>query len=216
MTAEPIRTRPPAVAGTFYPAEPDRLRDLVQASFADAVPAPVGAPPPKALVVPHAGLVYSGPIAASAYRRLQPHARQIRRIVLLGPSHRVAFRGIAASSATAFETPLGLVPIDTEAVAAAAGQPAVFVEDRAHAQEHSLEVQLPFLQTVVPDAALVPFVVGDATIADVSAYSYIAHAPEGNVALDDYANVRAWLARVEALPGFVGMPRTVAGLQKTA
>lgn len=177
MIARPPRVRPPAVAGLFYPADPDDLRRLVQACFDDAAPAahrvhasgdPAGADPcedaagPRALVVPHAGLVYSGPIAASAYRRLAPHAHEIRRVVLLGPSHRVAFRGVAATSADRWDTPLGPVAIDTALVARVVAAGLAVVADEAHAREHALEVQLPFLQTVVPDALLAPFVVGDA------------------------------------------------------
>jgi AmmeMemoRadiSam system protein B len=122
----------------------------------------------KALVVPHAGYVYSGPVAASAYALLASLRDRIRRVVLLGPSHRVGFEGLAASSADAFETPLGRVEIDAEAVERALLLPQVRRLDAAHAQEHSLEVQLPFLQRVLSDFRLVPLVVGDATPAEVA------------------------------------------------
>jgi len=118
---------------------------------------------PKALIVPHAGYVFSGPIAASAYVHLASLRERIRRVVLLGPAHRVAFHGIALSSADAFETPLGRVEIDRAAVAHALTLPGVRMLDSAHTHEHSLEVQLPFLQTVLGEFHLIPLLVGDAT-----------------------------------------------------
>jgi len=122
---------------------------------------------PKALIVPHAGYVFSGPVAASAYIRLAALRERVRRVVLFGPAHRVAFRGIAVSSADAFETPLGRVEIDREAVSEALALPHVHILDRAHTEEHSLEVQLPFLQTVLGEFRLVPLLVGDATPQEV-------------------------------------------------
>jgi AmmeMemoRadiSam system protein B len=123
---------------------------------------------PKAVIVPHAGYIYSGPIAASAYARLAPDASQIRRIVLLGPSHRVAFKGLAAPAASVFDTPLGPVDIDQAAIATLRDLPFVHSSDAAHAAEHSLEVQLPFLRKVAPQARLVPLAVGDATADEVA------------------------------------------------
>ncbi|MEZ5180071.1 MAG: AmmeMemoRadiSam system protein B [Acidimicrobiales bacterium] len=163
------RVRPPAVAGAFYPSDPVALRERIRRSFADAVAPPMVAPAPKALVVPHAGYVYSGPVAASAYQRLAPIGHHIRRVVLLGPSHRVAFRGMALSSADRWATPLGTVPVDRAAVDGCVGLPGVVVSDVAHAQEHSLEVHLPFLQTVLGPFELVPVVVGDAPPHEVAA-----------------------------------------------
>jgi AmmeMemoRadiSam system protein B len=157
-----MRIRPAAVAGSFYPAEPEVLAELLAACWRTSVAPRPDAPVPTALVVPHAGLIYSGPIAASAYRRVAPAAASIERVVLAGPSHRVAFRGIAATSADAFATPLGPVAVDRAAVTEALALPGVIEADEAHAAEHCLEVQLPFLRTVLPDAAIVPFVVGDA------------------------------------------------------
>jgi len=122
---------------------------------------------PRALIVPHAGLVYSGPVAASAYVLLRPLADSIERVVLLGPSHRVFVEGLATSSAQFFVTPLGRIPLDREAIDRALALPQTCVLDEAHAYEHSLEVQLPFLQTVLGEFALVPFVVGDASTRDV-------------------------------------------------
>jgi AmmeMemoRadiSam system protein B len=158
-TMVPGTIRPPAVAGAFYPAEPRRLRDEVDRFLGWE---PETAPLPKALVVPHAGYVYSGAVAASAYRLLRARAQRIRRVVLLGPCHRVALAGLAAPSTSAFATPLGEVCVDLEALAAVADLPQVVFSDAAHRAEHSLEVQLPFLQAVLADFRLAPFAVGSA------------------------------------------------------
>ena len=155
--------RPPAVAGIFYPGAPTQLSADVRAYLEASAPAALGGVPPKALIVPHAGYVYSGPIAASAYRRLAASAAGISRVVLLGPAHRVPVRGLAAAAAHAFATPLGTVPVDREAVGAALALPQVSESEDAHDLEHSLEVQLPFLQTVLSDFSIVPFAVGEAT-----------------------------------------------------
>ncbi len=154
-------TRPAAVAGSFYPGETAVLRRAVE-GYLTAAPASE-LPAPKALIVPHAGYVYSGPVAAVAYAALARGRDRIRRVVLLGPSHRVAFDGLAVPDAEAFETPLGRVPIDAEGVARALALPQVQRLGAAHAREHSLEVQLPFLQLVLSDFSLVPIVVGDAS-----------------------------------------------------
>jgi AmmeMemoRadiSam system protein B/AmmeMemoRadiSam system protein A len=160
--------RPPAVAGYFYPAAAGQLRAEIDGYLeeAQAAAGPDEAAP-KAIIAPHAGTVYSGPIAATAYRRLRDARDTVRRVVLLGPDHRVGFRGIAASSAAAFHTPLGDVPLDRDAIAKLEGLSGVRVFDRAHAQEHSLEVHLPFLQRTLDDFTLVPLVVGDATPQEV-------------------------------------------------
>jgi len=157
--------RPPAVAGTFYPGNPAVLKEMVDEFLAEA---PVEGGAPKAVIVPHAGYVYSGPVAASAYARLRPYADRIRRVVLLGPSHRVAFRGIAAPEEDYFETPLGDIKVDQQAIERLADLDFVRRYSQAHAQEHSLEVQLPFLQEVLGDFDLVPLVVGDATPDEVA------------------------------------------------
>lgn len=162
--------RPAAVAGMFYPGDPRKLAGDVDAMLeaARAVqPAPTFARP-KALIAPHAGYIYSGPIAARAYALLAPYAQTIRRIVLLGPCHRVAVRGLAVPHAKAFSTPLGEIPLDQEAIAAALKLPQVVRHNGAHAEEHSLEVQLPFLQAVLVDFSLVPFAVGYATADEVA------------------------------------------------
>lgn len=161
-------TRPPAVAGSFYPGQGEALGREVGALLAAAATDEASGPVPKALVVPHAGYIYSGPIAAAAYARLAPWRARLRRVVLLGPVHRVPVRGLALPGAAAFATPLGEVAIDQEAVAALAGLPQVVVSPAAHAHEHSLEVQLPFLQSVLADFRLVPLAVGDATPEEVA------------------------------------------------
>lgn len=157
--------RAPAVAGQFYPAEPVQLAQDVQRLLAEARPHDLVA---KALIVPHAGYVYSGAIAASAYASLIPFAARISRVVLLGPTHRVAVRGLALSGAEAFDTPLGRVLLDTEAAQAITPLPQVIVSAQAHELEHSLEVQLPFLQSVLHDFTLLPLAVGMATPEEVA------------------------------------------------
>lgn len=160
--------RPAAVAGTFYPADARDLAvevgelldgvDILEPRFAF----------PKAVIAPHAGYVYSGPVAAHAYDALSPARGIVKRVVLLGPVHRVPVRGLALSGADAFETPLGRVAVDPAAMRTLADLPQVVVSDRAHALEHSLEVQLPFLQRVLGEFALVPLAVGDASVGEVA------------------------------------------------
>ncbi|MGR8920913.1 MAG: AmmeMemoRadiSam system protein B [Gammaproteobacteria bacterium] len=152
--------RPAAVADLFYPGNPARLRAEV-GSLLGAAPAAAHAVAPRALIVPHAGYVYSGSAAAAAYARLAARAARIRRVLLLGPPHRVAVSSLAVTSAAGFETPLGTVPIDTRAVSGLVREGVLAVSDAAHAEEHSLEVQLPFLQTVLDDFTLLPVLVGD-------------------------------------------------------
>ncbi len=162
----PLHIRPPAVAGMFYPADAQELaRDI--RDFLANVPAK-RAPAPKALIVPHAGYIYSGAVAAYAYALLAPARATIRRVVLLGPAHRVPIRGLALPVAEAFATPLGSVRIDAEGATAALKLPQVSASDVAHNLEHSLEVQVPFLQTVLDDFTLLPFAVGAATPAQVA------------------------------------------------
>jgi len=174
-----VWSRPPAVAGMFYPDGEDALRREVEGFLREAGASPeIGnaslqaggeaSPSPKALIAPHAGYVYSGPVAASAYARLSPSRDSIRRVVLLGPSHRYPLRGFAASSAVAFQTPLGSVPLDVEHVQAALELDQVQLLDEAHEGEHSLEVHLPFLQVALGDFTLVPLVVGEASPEEVA------------------------------------------------
>lgn len=172
LRAVPHHVRPAAVAGLFYPSSPPELRatvdDLLAAAGRSAGP-PLGEVP-LAVVVPHAGYVYSGPVAAAAYAVLTPVAEQIERVVVVGPAHRVPVSGLALSSADAFATPLGLVAVDRDLRAELAAHDAVHVDDRAHAAEHSLEVQLPFLQRAIGDVPIVALVAGrasTATVADV-------------------------------------------------
>ena len=152
--------REAAVAGQFYPGNASELGAEIQVFF-EAVQAAEG-PAPKALIVPHAGYIYSGPVAATAYARLRPYRDLYTRVILLGPCHRVAVSGLALSGADVFRTPLGDVPLDPDAIAALT-MPEITVVATAHELEHSLEVHLPFLQTVIESFSLVPLVVGDAT-----------------------------------------------------
>ena len=162
------RIRRPAVAGSFYPSGAPALRSaLAECSRRAAQVRPRGRP--KALIAPHAGYIYSGPVAASAYDSLAPWSRDIKRVVLLGPSHHVAFRGLGTSSAEYFLTPLGPVQLDLGAILALQEIPFVRCRDDAHAAEHSLEVHLPFLQDNLEDFHLVPLVVGEASPAEVAA-----------------------------------------------
>jgi AmmeMemoRadiSam system protein B len=142
------------------------LAQEVQGYLAEARPSEFH---PKALIVPHAGYIYSGTIAASAYSTLKAIAARIRRVVLLGPTHRVALRGLALPDVQAFDTPLGRVLLDTKAMRAISNLPQVVISGAAHAQEHSLEVQLPFLQSVLHDFTLLPLAVGMATADEVAA-----------------------------------------------
>jgi MEMO1 family protein len=159
--------RPAAVAGQFYPKDPAQLRQMVMA-FLGAAKRCQGSNP-KAIIAPHAGFQYSGPIAGSAFAHWQTEADTIKQIILLGPAHRVPFLGLAASSASAFATPLGRVPLDRAAIARALEFPQVQEFDAAHAEEHSLEVELPFLQVILKDFTLVPLAVGDAEDDEVAA-----------------------------------------------
>jgi AmmeMemoRadiSam system protein B len=154
------------VAGAFYPGEPERLAATVDQLLSDAPKSPGRVP--QALVVPHAGYVYSGPIAAAAYARLQGAAGRLRRVVVLGPSHRVAFRGLALPEAEGLETPLGVIPVEEQGATTAAHLPQVVHSARAHAAEHCLEVQLPFLQRVLPGVPVVPLLVGSASAEQVA------------------------------------------------
>lgn len=152
-----VRTRAPAVAGAFYPSDPGELRTVVETLLGRAVVQE--GPAPRALVVPHAGYIYSGPVAASAYAQLLPHRDTCRRVVLLGPAHHVPLHGMALPGVDEFISPLGPVPLDRAAIAAL-DQPGITVDAEAHRLEHSLEVQLPFLQITLGTFELVPLVVG--------------------------------------------------------
>ena len=167
--------RQPSVAGTFYPADPARLRDHVEKMLAEArTPGDFNARPepvsgtvatavPLALIAPHAGYRYSGPIAASAFKVLEAASRPIHRVVVIGPSHFVPFAGVALPEAEVFETPLGEITIDVAAIDRARRIDPIVTWDEPHRHEHGIEVELPFLQTVLGDFGLVPLVTGHTT-----------------------------------------------------
>ena len=154
-----INSRPAAVAGVFYPESPGELTRDISAMLGD-VPGRIESPP-KAIIAPHAGYIYSGPIAARAFAPLASLSKVVRRVVLLGPTHRIAVHGLALPTCDAFATPLGTVPIDRQAADSISDMPQVVYNDPAHAHEHSLEVEIPFLQMVLGDFSLLPLAVGD-------------------------------------------------------
>ena len=157
--------RPAAVANMFYPGTASQLRDDIQSYIADIQP---GTATPKAIIAPHAGYVYSGAVAAHAYAQLKQASGIIKRVVLLGPCHRVAIQGLAVSDYDFFETPLGKVPLDQISIKRLLALPQVQVFNPTHKDEHSLEVQLPFLQEVLGDFSIIPLVVGESRVQDVS------------------------------------------------
>jgi len=157
--------RKPAVAGRFYPRDP---RELAEAVHRFTMISPLTLSLPKALIVPHAGYVYSGAVAGQAYALLNPLRSIIHRVVLIGPSHYVSFSGIATSKADAFETPLGPIPIDQEINRRLQSLPFVFPSDGVHKSEHSLEVQLPFLTETLDKFSLVPLVYGRTTPQEIA------------------------------------------------
>jgi hypothetical protein len=161
-----MKIRPAAVAGLFYEGDPARLQSQVDVLLGEVEAG--STPLPRALIVPHAGYIYSGSTAARAYARLSPLRGRIRRVALFGPAHRVYLRGMAVPAAEAFSTPLGSVPLDLQATADLAALPRVTFSDSVHESEHSLEVQLPFLQRVLGDFRLVPVAVGESDPADVA------------------------------------------------
>ena len=161
-----MHIKSPVVAGMFYPGSETELRHAVQGFMAEAKSDMANRP--HALIVPHAGYQYSGPIAANAYATLTPWATRIDRVAVLAPSHRVPFKGIATSSADAFETPLGLIPVERDTLDVVSSLPGVKELDAAFAQEHAMEVQLPFLQSVLTDFTLVPLIIGDAKNDDIA------------------------------------------------
>lgn len=158
--------RAPAVAGAFYPGDADTLDRMIDGFLDRAETPPL---PAKAIVAPHAGYVYSGPIAGSSYAAVRHLKDRVRRVVLLGPAHRCGFTGMAVPSAAGLATPLGVVPVDRDGVAIALSKPGVQTLDRAFDGEHSLEVQLPFIQKLFPEASVVPLIVGDASAPSVDA-----------------------------------------------
>lgn len=160
-----MKYRPPAVAGTFYPETQTQLQSTMLQMFDDLN---TSAPMPKALIVPHAGYIYSGKVAAHAYSYIKAHNTEIKRVVLLGPSHRCQLQGCAVPSFDYFMTPLGDIPIDSQNCAKLRQLGLAQQLDQAHTQEHSLEVQLPFLQHCLDDFVLLPITVGDCLPDDVA------------------------------------------------
>jgi len=160
------RVRDEAVAGMFYPESPEVLERVVRGMLARRTNGAMNQP--KALIVPHAGYVYSGQAAADAFACLSGFADSIGRVVLLGPAHRVAIRGLALPGVEWFRSPLGAVAIDSPGVRAISSLPQVVTSAQAHAAEHSLEVELPFLQAVLGRFTLVPLVVGAASDDEVA------------------------------------------------
>lgn len=176
MSTYTSRVRTPAVAGLFYPKDAEELSHSVEAFLSDPVTpdeeltssdGPIRGGAPKALIAPHAGYIYSGSVAAKAYRSVSSRADLLRRIVLIGPSHRVWFDGVAIPFTKAFATPLGVVNVAAQAVEQLRTLPMVLETDQPHALEHSLEVHLPFLQRMAPAAEIVPIVTGEASPQEV-------------------------------------------------
>jgi len=163
--------RSPAVAGVFYPKEPEILLDMVEGMLEEAlskVPPDIQARgTPRALIVPHAGLIYSGPIAASAYC-LMSQSTLPKRIFILGPSHRIFFKGIATSTATSFGTPLGEIPVDRTLVDQIENLPGIDAYDPAHTQEHCIEIQLPFLKVQMDQVPIIPLIAGESSASTVA------------------------------------------------
>lgn len=155
MSTQSVRL--PAVAGMFYPGDAVELAAEIDRLLDEAQPL-IG--PPKALIVPHAGYVYSGPLAATALAQIKPLRNEITRVVILGPNHRVPLAGLAMPSSAAFTTPLGDVPVDQAALRALDDLPQCSFNDAAHAQEHALEVMLPFLQRLLDKFTIVPLIIG--------------------------------------------------------
>ena len=151
------QTRPPAVAGQFYPGHAERLKREVESLLGATEPSESWMP--KALIAPHAGYIYSGAVAAAAFSRLRSRPDQIRRVVVIGPAHYVGFNGIALPTVNAFATPLGPIPL--AGAKQLAGLPFIVLDDAPHAPEHAIEVELPFLQCVLGSFELIPLVIGN-------------------------------------------------------
>ncbi|MBM4345132.1 MAG: AmmeMemoRadiSam system protein B [Deltaproteobacteria bacterium] len=172
-----VRIRKPAVAGTFYPAKADALHAEIDRCWADR--RPVQAPAPKAIIAPHAGYVYSGPVAATAYATLVPLKGSISRVVLVGPSHRFALYGFAVPEAQIWQTPIGMVPLDTASAEQLEAWPDVTRSDLMHGREHSLEVHVPFLQRALGKFSLLPVLVGHTPANRVAAlFAHVWGGPE--------------------------------------
>lgn len=194
--SDPVRRS--AIAGSWYPGRPDVLAAEVEEHLAAAgPPTPAGAL--RALVCPHAGLRYSGPVAAFAYAHLR--GREELTVVIVGPSHRLAFEGVAVFTRGAFETPLGRALVDSDlADALVAVRPEVRADPRPHEREHSLEMQLPFLQHLVPRLRIVPALMGTQSRAEVEALvgALTAALPGRDAVLIASSDLSHYLARPEA------------------
>ncbi len=158
--------RTPAVSGSFYPEEAEALQKMLKTFMQQTLVSIV--PVPKAVIVPHAGYIYSGLSAAHLYTQLIPARQTIKKVVLMGPSHHVSFKGIAGTHMTHFATPLGNIAVDQSALYEISTLAQISIIEQAHAQEHSLEVQLPFLQEILEDFSIIPLVVGEASAEQVS------------------------------------------------
>jgi AmmeMemoRadiSam system protein B len=159
--------REPVVAGTFYPADAKTLEDMVNRYLSEAVDKVVNKAP-KAIISPHAGYIYSGSIAASVFINIKRYRERYKKVVILGPSHRIGFKGVAYCKATQFKTPLGNIPVDLATLIKLEQEKLIMCLDQAHIHEHSLEVQLPFLQETLGEFELLPLVVGDASTEEIS------------------------------------------------
>jgi AmmeMemoRadiSam system protein B len=166
--SDSLPVRQPAVAGLFYPGDSGELAATVRAHLDVGAELAGATSAPKAIIAPHAGYEYSGPVAGTAFASVADAADRIRRVVVLGPAHREPLRGLGLPGASAFSTPLGSVEVDTELVDRISEMPQVSVHRSAHELEHSLEVELPFLQLLFEDFTLLPLVVGDARPSEVA------------------------------------------------
>jgi MEMO1 family protein len=205
--------RNPAVAGAFYPEDPVELRAMVDELLRAASPPPLRVRP-LALIAPHAGYVYSGPIAASAFAHVRALRGHFDRVVLLGPAHRVPVRGLATTSASVFRTPMGDVRIDRAGVARAESLHGVKCSDAAHAREHCLEVELPFILATLGDVPVVPLVVGDAAPEDVAAVLEALAVARTLVVVS--SDLTHYLDRATAARRDLATTRTIEALDATA
>ena len=211
--------RQPAVSGLFYPDDPVHLRAAVARHLAPADEEAGAVPPPKAVIAPHAGYRYSGGVAGAAYAAVAPHRGTVDRVVLAGPAHRVPVggAGVGVSTASAWHTPLGDVPVDADTCRGLVAGGGAVAADEAHAPEHSLEVHLPFLQETLGEVAIVPLVVGRCTaraLADVldevwgGDETLVVVSSDLSHYLDDAAarrrDLRTRLAILEGRPGDIG------------
>ncbi len=197
--AQQKRIRPPAVAGLFYPDDAARLARYVQSALGEGMRVVPELGKVEAVIAPHAGYRFSGPIAARAFAALRQHG-PVGRILLLGPAHTVPLRGIAAPSWDGFATPLGVVEVDAGLREALSTLPRVIVDDVPHAREHALEVELPFIQALYPGVPVLPLVVGEATPEEVARVIEVARGVDPDTAIvvssdlshyEPYAQARA-------------------------